>query len=98
MARNYKKKDKAKEIEEASERFDERASDPTWFFVSVVERYLLDDIAKAIETKNITIPDDSSFSMEQLKERLAFLDELAQKTIEAEEKRIKQQKHKSKLN
>ena len=102
MAKNNskKKESSAKKIDKADQTTDKKTINENWFFLAMLANNLLNEVLTAIEKGELTVPNNSSFIVEEFKDKVGFIETMAKKTFEDGEDKPKQEtpSKKTKLN
>lgn len=100
MTRTSKKKTTKEEASsKVNKTTDHKDVNNEWLFIAMLAHNLLGEIIEAIENGNLTIPNKSTFNLEEFKNKVGFIEAIAEKTFnEQKENADNSEKKNRKLN
>ena len=100
MTRTSKKKTTKEEASsKVNKTTDDKDVNNEWLFIAMLAHNLLGEVIEAIENGNLTIPNKSTFNLEEFKNKVGFIEAIAEKTFnEQKENADNSEKKNRKLN
>ena len=82
MARTSKKKTTKEEASfKVNKTTDDNDANKEWLVIAMLAHNLLGEVIEAIENGNLTIPNKSTFDLEEFKNKVGFIEAIAEKTF-----------------
>ena len=100
MARTSKKKTTKEEASsKVNKATDDKDVNNEWLVIAMLAHNLLGEVIEAIENGNLTIPNKSTFDLEEFKNKVGFIEAIAEKAFNEQKEAVDSPENKNrKLN